>query len=123
MDKIIMKNLIFYGYHGVLPEEQVLGQEFVVDLELFLNLKPAGETDDLDTSVNYLNVYKLVHEIVTLKKYNLLEALAEKIAREILDNYPVEQINVRVKKPNAPIPGIFDYMAVEITRKREQLKE
>ncbi|AGB40473.1 dihydroneopterin aldolase [Halobacteroides halobius DSM 5150] len=119
MDKIILDGLSFYGYHGALEEENELGQKFIIDLELKCDLKEAGSTDQLKKSVNYAQVYQLVADICQNQQYKLLEALAENIAKNILqDFYLVEEILVKVKKPEAPIKGIFNYVAVEIERSR-----
>ena len=87
MDKILMSNLGFYGYHGLLKEEAVLGQKFFIDIELYLDTKEAGETDDMYKSVSYADVYEVVKEIVENKRFNLLEALAENIASEVLEKF------------------------------------
>ena len=116
MDKIIMKDMQFYGYHGVLPEEQRLGQRFVIDVELFLDLKPAGQSDDLTKTVSYADVYRLVEDIVTRSKFKLIEAAAEAVAGQLIKKFGPEKVTVRIKKPQAPIAGCFAYMAVEITR-------
>lgn len=119
MDKIILKNLAFYGYHGVMAEEKTIGQRFYVDLELFLDLKKAGVSDNLEETVSYAEVYQLVQGLVTEWRFNLIEALAEKIATEILANFrQIQEVMVTIRKPQAPVPGIFDYFAVEIRRKR-----
>lgn len=119
MDRIIMENMGFYGYHGVLPEEKTLGQKFFVDASLYLPLKNAGETDDLNDSVNYKEVYELIKEIVTNQKFDLLEGLAEKICGEIFAVYPaIQKLRIKVKKPEAPVSGLFDYFGVEIERER-----
>ncbi|MGL1891514.1 MAG: dihydroneopterin aldolase [Spirochaetaceae bacterium] len=121
MDKIILKNLKFYGYHGVLPEETKLGQKFIIDIELFSNLKPAGISDDLTKSTSYAEVFESVKKIVEGKPLKLIEALAEKIAETILSEYNlINSLKVKVKKPEAPVPGIYDYFAVEITRNRDE---
>ncbi|NLT96109.1 MAG: dihydroneopterin aldolase [Clostridia bacterium] len=119
MDKITLKNLVFFGHHGVLDEEKTLGQKFYVDLELFLDLKQAGISDNLEETVNYADVYQLVKKLVTEFRFNLIEALAESIANRILLNFEkIQEVKVAIRKPEAPVPGIFDYMAVEIRRKR-----
>lgn len=120
MDKIIMENMSFYGYHGVLEQEKILGQKFFIDAYLYLPLKKAGETDDLIYSVSYGEVYKTIEKIVTKERFNLLESLAERICNEVLSSYKmVQKISVRVKKPEAPVPGIYDYFGVEIERERK----
>lgn len=115
-DKIALYGMEFYGKHGVLPEEKALGQKFIVDVELYLSLQQAGETDYLDKTINYADVFEMVRNIVQGKTYNLIEALAENIAQEILKLYSTERVMVRVKKPQAPIAGSFDYVGVEIVR-------
>lgn len=122
MDKIIMKGMRFFGRHGVLPQEKELGQVFVVDLELSLDLGEAGEKDDLSLSVSYAEVFGLVEEVVTGEPFDLIEAVAHRIAGRVLDSFPpVERVTVTVKKPSAPVQGQFDHMAVEIFRERHGL--
>ena len=82
MDKIILSNLAFYGYHGVLSEEKVLGQKFFFDIELFLDLTKAGESDYMMDSVSYADVYAVVKDICENNKFDLLEALSHKIAKK-----------------------------------------
>lgn len=120
MDKIIMKNMVFYGYHGVLEEEKLLGQKFHIDAELALDLKPAGESDDLNHTVSYAMVYETIESIATKEKFDLLEALAHKICGEILLSFErIETVLLKIKKPSAPVAGNFDYFAVEIKRSRK----
>ncbi|OEF95796.1 2-amino-4-hydroxy-6-hydroxymethyldihydropteridine diphosphokinase [Desulfuribacillus alkaliarsenatis] len=120
MDKIIMKDMQFYGRHGVLKEEEQLGQPFIVNIELYGNLQEAGKTDDLEHTINYGQVYLGVKEIVENRRFQLIEALAEAIASEILNVYDkVLKLKVQIQKPQAPIAGVFAYMGVEIIRARE----
>ncbi|HZX21012.1 MAG TPA: dihydroneopterin aldolase [Clostridia bacterium] len=124
MDKILMKGLMFYGYHGVLEEEKELGQRFIVDVILYIDLKKAGKTDNLDCTVNYKEVYETIKGIVEDEQYNLLEALAERICQDILHFFDtVQKVNVKIKKPETPIVGIFDYFAVQIERERNHPDE
>jgi dihydroneopterin aldolase len=82
-------------------------------------LKKAGETDDLDYSINYAELYSLCKEVVEGKPYKLIEAVAEKIAREILEKFPIaDDCTVKVIKPDPPIPGNYRHVAVEIKRGR-----
>ncbi|WP_050613596.1 dihydroneopterin aldolase [Bacillus testis] len=119
MDKIYVNDMEFYGYHGVLPEETRLGQRFRVDLTVEVDLAQAGKTDDLRYSVNYAELYQTCREIVEGKPYQLIEAVAEKIADEVLARYQaVAQCRVKVIKPDPPIPGHYASVAVEIMRGR-----
>lgn len=119
MDKIILKNLSFYGYHGVMKEEMVLGQKFFIDVELNVDLKEAGLRDDLYYTVNYGEVYKNIEKIVTSERYDLIEALGEKICDTTLTKFPqVEEIWIYIKKPEAPVPGIYDHFGIQMRRKR-----
>ncbi|MCX7920784.1 MAG: dihydroneopterin aldolase [Clostridia bacterium] len=117
MDKITLKNLRFYAYHGVLPEEQAKGQNFYIDVEMYVDLASAGATDNLDETVDYSAVYEVVKDITEKNKFRLIEKLAGEISREILSRYrKINEIIVRVRKPEAPINGEFDWAEVEIKR-------
>lgn len=118
MDRIILEGMTFFGRHGLLPREVEEGQPFVVDLALGLNLAPAGKTDHLGQTVDYSQVVDAVREVVEGKRFNLLEALAEAIAGEVLQRFPVESVRVGVKKPRAPLGVILDHVAVVIERRR-----
>jgi len=119
MDKVLLSNLGFYGYHGVLKEESILGQKFFIDIELYLNTKKAGTTDNMYDSVSYAEVYEVVKDITENKRFNLIEALAENIAINVFDKFVlVQEVMVRVRKPEAPVSGIYDYFGVEIRRSR-----
>ncbi|SHJ17763.1 dihydroneopterin aldolase [Geosporobacter subterraneus DSM 17957] len=119
MDKIIMKNLGFYGYHGVLPEENRLGQKFFLDIELFLDLAKAGGSDSVVDTVNYAEVYEIIKETVENKRFQLIEALGESIAKIVLQRFEkIVEIVITIRKPEAPVPGIYDYFGIEIRRNR-----
>jgi dihydroneopterin aldolase len=117
-DKITLKGMRFFGYHGVFPEEAKLGQSFIVDVELYADLRAAGETDELSRTINYAAVYAAVKEIVEGHPFRLIEAVAERVAGRILEAFRVREVVVRVHKPNAPIPGPIDCVTVEIRRSR-----
>lgn len=118
MDSIILRGLVLYGCHGVLAQEKNNHQKFVVDLELFLDLKEAAASDALEATVDYGEVFQLVRGLVEDRSFNLLETLAEQICQAILARYPVEKVKIAVQKPHAPIDGEFDYFAVSIIRNR-----
>ncbi len=96
--------------------ERKLGQRFVVDIDLRLDLSPASGTDDLSSTVDYGRVHAVVVEIGTREQFNLLERLAARIASTVLERFPVREVTVRVTKPSPPIPGILEGVSVEITR-------
>lgn len=114
---IHIKGMAFYAYHGVMPEENVLGQKFFVDADIFLK-DAFGNADNLAETVNYADVYSLIKDIVLTERYKLIETLAEKIAAGIIDRFNCEKVRVEVHKPNAPVPGILEDISVEIMRER-----
>lgn len=119
MDKIVIKDLEIFAYHGVLPHEKKEGQAFIVTVELFLDLRDAGMTDDLKRTVNYADICEDVSRVMTEDKYNLIEAVAENIADTILLKYErIHAVHVTVGKPQAPIRMSFDTVLVDITRRR-----
>lgn len=119
MDRIIMKNLAFFGYHGVMEEEKILGQKFFLDIDIYSELIKAGKSDEVEDTVHYGEVYEVIKEIVECQRFKLIEALAETVAETVLRDFiKVQEINVVVRKPEAPVAGIFDYVGVEIRRSR-----
>ncbi|NPV28704.1 MAG: dihydroneopterin aldolase [Firmicutes bacterium] len=122
LDKIILNGMEFYGYHGVLPGEQELGQRFIVDVEISCHLNFPARLDELEETIDYQEVFELVRGIVQEERYNLIEALAERIAQAVLGKYTAEEVLVRVKKPHAPLGGIFSYVGVEVRRGRTRAR-
>ncbi|MCR5184431.1 MAG: dihydroneopterin aldolase [Opitutales bacterium] len=120
-DKIIIGGLKIYGYHGVLPEERENGQTFFVDLELALDLRRAGTSDDLGDTVNYAEICQKVKALTeAVPACFLIEALAEKIAALVLRDFAaVKTVLVRVHKPQAPVGVPVADVAVQILRSRE----
>lgn len=117
MDKIYIKDLEIYAHHGVFKEEKTLGQRFLISLELFLNLRDAGTTDDLTKTVHYGELCHLVEEEFKKESYSLIEKATEKIAEFILLKYDlVQRVIVKIKKPWAPIGKPLRYVAVEVDR-------
>lgn len=117
MDKIYINEMEFYGYHGVLPEETKLGQRFRISLIVELDLKKAGETDDLNETVSYAEIFDRCRDIVEGKPHQLIEAVAEKIASDVLTNFEkITRVTVKVIKPDPPIRGHYQSVAVEVVR-------
>jgi dihydroneopterin aldolase len=119
MDKINLNQLQFYGYHGLFSEEQKLGQRFEVDLELYLDLKKAGKSDRMEDSIHYGEVYNAVQRIVEGEPKQLIEAVAEDIASQLLRDFQIlKACRVIVIKPNPPIHGHYHSVSVEIYREK-----
>jgi dihydroneopterin aldolase len=109
----------FYGYHGVNPEERALGQPYLVDLAVELDLGVPGATDRLEDTVSYTRLYRVAQEVVEGEPRNLLESTAQRIADRLLAEFPIQAVQVRVKKPRPPIKGsVVEYAGVEIYRRR-----
>ena len=119
MDTMRLKNMQFYGFHGVDKSEKHLGGRFEVDVEMQLSLTKSCDSDDLNDTVNYERIYKTVNTCVSKDKFYLIEALASSIAKDILINYPINSIKVRVRKPHAPVKGVLDTVEVELNRSKE----
>lgn len=117
-DVIRLQNMIFYGYHGVSAAEKETGRRYEVDCELILDLTQPGESDRLVDTVNYAQVYQTIEDIMNNKRYALIEAIAEDIAQQILNDTRTEEVIVRVRKMIPPIPGNLDYIEVELKRSR-----
>jgi 7,8-dihydroneopterin aldolase/epimerase/oxygenase len=117
-DRIVLRNIRLEGRHGVPDEERALPQPFEVDVELGLDLRPAGTSDDLARTVDYGGVDEIVRRIVGTESHRLLETIAERIADEVLRRFDVEEVTVRVRKPAVRLGGPLDYAAVEIRRQR-----
>ena len=118
MDKIFLRKMSFYAYHGAMPEEKRLGQRFYVDVELTTDTREAGLRDDLSLTIDYAKVYQEVRQEVENHQYQLIEALAERIAERILNQFSVEEVLVRVTKPDPPIHGVYESVGVEIVRRK-----
>lgn len=117
MDKIVIKDLEVFAYHGVLESEKHKGQTFIVTTELFLDLRTAGMNDNLDDTVNYAQVCEDICSAMTEEHYDLIETAAESVADAILIKYDkIRQVRVVISKPEAPIDMSFDTVYVDITR-------
>lgn len=115
-DRLYVNDIRAYGYTGALPEEQVLGQWFAVDLILWLDLSPAGASDRLADTYNYCEAVQTVQQIIQNRKFALIETLAETIAQSILASPVIQQVQVRLTKLTPPIPNFSGSITVELTR-------
>jgi dihydroneopterin aldolase len=110
--------MVFSGTHGVYEEEQQTPQPFEVDVELVLNLQPAGLSDDLGQTIDYSRVFDTCRQIVESTRFNLIEALAEAIAQEILAGFAADEVTIRIRKPKVQMGGMLRAAGVEIRRRR-----
>lgn len=115
-DLIILTGIRGRGHHGVFPEERRDGQEFIVDVNVYLQSSAAATTDALVDTVNYATVAQVVHGLIIGDPVDLLETLAERIATSILKLGGVTKVDVTVHKPQAPIPVPVADVALRITR-------
>lgn len=119
MDKIYINDLEFIGNHGVFPEEKILGQKFLISVILETSTREAGVSGDLTSSTHYGYVADDIEKVFFSKSFDLIESLAEEIAKAILNNYSlISAVIVKVCKPWAPIKKHFSSVAVEIKRRR-----
>ena len=118
MGIIRLKNMIFYGYHGVYEFEKEKGTNFEIDLELFTSLATSSKSDNIEDTINYEDVYELVKKSFGSKSYFLLEKLADSISKSIFNEHNIEKLIIRVRKINAPLDGKLDSVEIELKRKK-----
>ncbi|HWA11267.1 MAG TPA: dihydroneopterin aldolase [Opitutaceae bacterium] len=118
MDKIFIDGFTVFARHGVHPEEAERGQRFVFDVELQVDLAPAGRSDRLADTVDYGAVTARITRVAE-KRRRLLESLAEAVAADLLAEFPrIASVRLRIHKPAAPVAGAFSSLGIEITRTR-----
>lgn len=118
MDVLRLKRMEFHGRHGTEPWERETGCRFTVDLELKTELGRAGRTDRLEDALDYRVIFARTRHVVENESHNLIETVAERLAQEILRTFPVDEVTVRVGKPEARIGGLNQAVEVELTRTR-----
>lgn len=121
MDRIVIDGIDVYAHHGVHPAERELGQRFVVDVHLWADLEPAARSDSLRQALDYTAVHRRVREVVAGTSFHLLEALAWRLCRALLAEFPLERVAVTVQKPNPPIPNFLGRVSVTLERDRTSL--
>tara|TARA_Y100000588_G_C14163498_1_gene885880 strand:- start:876 stop:1274 length:399 start_codon:yes stop_codon:yes gene_type:complete len=116
-DKIILKGMRFYGFHGLHDEERKTGQYFLVNLECITNLHKAGVSDNIEDTINYSDIYQKVRRIIEGTPRNLLEAVAEEIADVLISDYPIKNVTIKISKPDLVLKGGYlDSAGIEIVR-------
>lgn len=117
MDQITIEKLTVFGNHGVYPEENTLGQKFLVSLVLYTDTRKAGMNDELESSINYGDVSQYVRQFFEENTFKLIERVAEKLAESLLLRYSLlEKVDVKIEKPWAPIAITVESVGVEISR-------
>lgn len=120
MDKVFLRNLILYGYHGATTEEQVIGRQFRANISVSLDVRGAATEDDLSRTVNYATLTQIAKQEITGKPAKLVETVAERIAASILRNFEiVREVVVTLEKLTPPVGETAEAAGVEITRRRE----
>lgn len=115
-DRIVLSGMEFHAFHGVFPEEARLGARFSVDVEITLQI---DGSDALEGTVDYSRVHAFVQETVTGPRFQVIEALAVRLAEGILEAHELAgAVTVRVHKPHAPLPGVVRDIFVEVSRQR-----
>jgi 7,8-dihydroneopterin aldolase/epimerase/oxygenase len=118
MDIIQLTGIRCYGYTGYLPEERFLGQWFEVDLRIGVDLAAAGQSDRIEDTLDYRNAISAVKEIISTAKFDLVEKLAETIITTVLSFDRVQQVELKLHKPSAPIPDFGGRITIELTRQK-----
>jgi len=115
MECIELKKMLFHARHGVMKQELIVGNTFQVDLKLFLDLSRAVQTDNLEDTVNYADIFNLVKEEMATPSH-LLEHIAGRIVQKIKQKYPaISKITIRLAKLNPPVQGEIQSAAVIIS--------
>lgn len=118
-DKVFVNGLVLHAYHGVMPHEGKVGQSFIIDLVLDIDLVNAAKSDKLADTVSYDAVVGVTSRTFTGKRYRLVEAAAGAVADAILAGFPrITQVQVTVRKPHAPVAAVFTDVGVTLVRAR-----
>lgn len=115
MDWIHLEKIRAYSYTGFLPEEQVLGQWFEVNLSLGLDLQKAGTSDQIEDTIDYRKIISKVQEKITKSRFKLIEKLATEIAQEVLEYPLIQQVKIKLTKLAPPIPNFSGQITIELT--------
>ncbi len=119
---IRIKKATFYGYHGVRSEEQSVGGKFEADVDIYTDFSEAAKKDSLSETIDYHKVYSFMYHLALEQKYYLIEALAVKIADELLRKFSaIQKVAVRIRKNNPPLGGVVDCVEVEVIKERKDL--
>jgi dihydroneopterin aldolase len=119
MDRITVRNLALFAYHGVFEGEREIGQRFYLDVVVEADLAPASISDSVDETVDYAALVDVISQAFSETRQKLLETLAERVAQRIFQRFPIVQTaEVTIRKPSAPIEAVFDSVEIHIRRQR-----
>ena len=116
MDRLTLSGMKFYSHSGLLAFEKDVGQLFEIDVDCYLDLQQATQSDRIGDTVDYPRLFETVRRIMEHSSFNLMESLAGEIANKVLADFPVREITVRCRKPRVPVKGFIDFAEIEITR-------
>jgi dihydroneopterin aldolase len=116
-DIILLEGIEVPAALGVTEAERQMRRPVRLDLELGFDLRPSGQTDDLSQTIDYGEIYEVVEKVAGGREHKLVEALGERIANALFENFPVESVQLTVRK-SKPIAGVLDWAGVRITRNR-----
>ena len=124
MDKILVRNLKIFAYNGVNPEEKEDGQNFVFDIDAYVDISIPCVSDNVEDTVSYAKIIKETVRIFTSQKDDLLERAAQRVADGLFESFDkIKKLRILLKKPEAPIKADFEYVGVEIFRERAENNE
>ena len=123
MDEIALRGMRFLGRHGAELDERLEPQPFDVDVVIRADLRPAGESDDLSRTIDYSIAFEITRRVVEEESFRLIETIAETVARDVFAGLAVDELEVRVRKPKAPLPGAFETVEATIRRRRGERPE
>ncbi len=119
MSKIVISGMEFFAFHGHYPEEKLVGNKFLVDLEMYVDTSKAEKSDDLHDALNYQVAYSIVQDVLRNTKSNLLENIANNVLNAIFDEFDeLQESKIYIKKVNPPMGGQIEFVGVEISRER-----
>ncbi len=119
MDRITLSGMKFYSHSGLFSFEKDVGQLFEIDVDCYLDLQQATQSDRIGDTVNYPLLFQAVKKIMEDSSFNLMERQAGEIAEKVLADFPIEKVTVRCRKPRVPVKGFIDFAEIEITREKK----
>ena len=118
MSKILIENIKIYAFHGCLKEENIIGSDYLIDLEVDLDYSEASKTDNLIHTVSYADINKVIHSEMAIISC-LLEHAAQRIIDKVLENFPlIDKVKIKLSKVNPPMGGDVEKVSVILEKTR-----